>query len=53
MSTQASAPALHRLIDALAEIAVADYLAAQAAPDAASAAARTNPAPLPDFDTAA
>ena len=47
------APALSRLIDALAERLVADYLASQAAPDNDDAQPRANPAPLHPADRAA
>lgn len=42
-----------RLIDALAEKAVADYLRPKAAPDKAVASECTNPVPLPAMDKAA
>lgn len=47
-------PALLQLIQALAEDAARrDYLAAQAAPDAAEPEARTYPVPLPATERAA
>ena len=42
-----------RLIDALAEKAVADYLRPEAPPSMAESDQRTNPAPLPAMDKAA
>lgn len=42
-----------RLIDALAEKAVADYLRPKAASDKADGDERTNPVPLPALDKAA
>ena len=50
--TTLSLPML-RLIDALAEKAVADYLRPEAAPDMAEGDQRTNPVPLPAMDKAA
>lgn len=44
---------LMRLIDALAEKAVADYLRPETAPDNADGNDRTNPVPLPTMDKAA
>lgn len=46
-------PAHLTLIDALAEIAVADYLTAQAAEQQGPAGDRTEPVPLPEWDRAA
>jgi hypothetical protein len=42
-----------RLIDALAEKAVADYLRPEAPPAKAEGSERTNPVPLPAMDKAA
>lgn len=46
-------PSLRLLIGVLAQIAVEDYLRAEAAPEAAQDAERPNPVPLPDLQRAA